>query len=109
MHDYLKEGDELLQENLTLVFEELQKIGWCVANEWINYNELSFSTESPRGNLPALYITRPSMEGARVGIGPTGYMRAITEGFNLTSFGMFEGNWQGSLEKFSSLVSRINL
>ncbi len=33
-------------------------VGWYVANDWRDYNSLPFSTESPTGNLPALYLRR---------------------------------------------------
>lgn len=30
------------------------QVGWCIKNEWLNYSELNFMSNSPKGNLPLL-------------------------------------------------------
>lgn len=29
-------------------------VGWCIQDDWLNYSELNFTSNSPKGNLPAL-------------------------------------------------------
>ncbi len=57
-------GGELSQDDYDTWKKFVKLVGWYVANDWRDYNSLPFSTESPTGNLPALYLRRrPNLSG----------------------------------------------